>query len=151
MTIGREDLDVPLVSADPQLAALLGRHAEALEARLPERPSFEASVRRALAAVLADGDAGVDSVARRLHVSRRTLQRRLKEEGTTHQQVLDGLRRDLAPQYLADPAVGIHETALLLGFSDQSAFHHAFVRWTGVAPGAYRRGTRVCSTRGSGA
>jgi AraC-like DNA-binding protein len=142
VTMAREDLDVPLQSADSHLATLLGRHAEALEARLADRQSFVAGVRRALAEALTGGDASLEVVARALRLSPRTLQRRLREEGTSHRRVLDDLRRDLATRYLAEPDVGIQETAFLLGFADQSAFHHAFVRWTGVAPGAYRKGAR---------
>lgn len=85
----------------------------------------------------------MDEVASKLKVTRRTLQRRLQEEGTSHRRVLDELRRDLAVRLLDEGDLGIQEVAFVLGFSDQAAFHHAFVRWTGVAPGAYRGSARA--------
>jgi AraC-like DNA-binding protein len=72
-------------------------------------------------------------------MSPRTLQRRLHEENTSHQQLLDELRRELAQRYLREPTIAIGETAFLLGFSEPSAFHRAFKRWTGTTPGTFRR------------
>jgi len=140
IVLRREDLARPLASRDAHLSALLDRHARLLEPRLPDRASFTARVRRALSDGLAHGVIDLDAVAKRVAVSRRTVQRRLASEGTTLVRVLDELRRDLATTYLRDATLDIQEIALLLGFSDQSAFHHAFVRWKGKAPGAYRRG-----------
>jgi AraC-like DNA-binding protein len=53
--------------------------------------------------------------------------------------VLDEVRRDLALRYLGDPALTLADVAYMLGFSDQTTFHRAFVRWTGRPPGSYRR------------
>jgi len=85
-------------------------------------------------------------------MSTRTLQRSLARAGTTFRTVLDHVRRSLAESYLADTSVSIPEVAFLLGFSDQSSFHHAFQRWTGHAPGRWRRqasaaGERARATR----
>ncbi len=101
ITLARADLELPLLTADPQLAELLDRHARALEERLPARRSFTMAVRGALAEMLASGEPKLDGVAARLRVSRRTLQRRLRDEGTSHVRVLDELRRDLAVRYFA--------------------------------------------------
>jgi AraC-like DNA-binding protein len=57
--------------------------------------------------------------------------------------VLDDLRRDLAVRYLSGAEVSIAEVGFMMGFSDQSAFHKAFVRWTGETPGAFRRARRA--------
>jgi len=70
-------------------------------------------------------------------LSARTLQRRLAEQGTTFQEVVDEVRRELARKYLQDRALGVTEVAYLLGFSELSAFDRAHRRWTGKAP---RRG-----------
>ena len=74
-----------------------------------------------------------------MHVSVRTLQRRLVEAGTTFREVSDLVRDQLAEEYLSDPRVSIPEVAFLLGFSDQSSFNRAFRRWTGQSPGEWRR------------
>jgi AraC-like DNA-binding protein len=78
-------------------------------------------------------------VARRLRVSPRQLQRRLAEEGTSFRELRHALRRSLATSYLEDDRLAIAEVAFLLGFSGSSSFHHAFKRWTGKTPAAFRR------------
>jgi AraC-like DNA-binding protein len=130
--------DAPLRNADAALAHLLDEHARMLAARLPDAPGgLQAAVRQALTATLPDTQAA--SVAHALHVSVRTLQRRLAADGTTFRDIADSLRRGLAEAYLGDPHVSIAEVAFLLGFSDQTSFNRAFRRWTGAAPGAWRR------------
>jgi AraC-like DNA-binding protein len=142
VTLARADMDLPQSSSDPPLIAHLERHADALDERLPVNPTFTSNVRRALTAGLANGDVGLEVVARSLGVSSRTAQRRLLAEATTHQRVLDELRRDLAVRYFDENSMGIQEVAFVLGFSDQSAFNHAFKRWTGTSPSAYRKRVR---------
>jgi AraC-like DNA-binding protein len=61
-------------------------------------------------------------------------------EGTSFREILDGLRRDLALRYLSEDRLAIGEAAYLLGFSDASAFHRSFKRWTGKTPAGYRAG-----------
>jgi AraC-like DNA-binding protein len=78
------------------------------------------------------------AAARKLHMSRRTLQRLLQDEGTTFTALVDGVRHQLATRYLCEPAIAIAEVAFLLGFSEASAFHRAFKRWEGRTPSAYR-------------
>jgi AraC-like DNA-binding protein len=98
-------------------------------------------VRQALRSALARGDElpGVDALARALGLSPATLRRRLDGEGTSWQQIKDGLRRDLALRHLADPALGLEAVAHRLGFDDAGSFHRVFRRWTGLSPGAWRR------------
>jgi AraC-like DNA-binding protein len=79
------------------------------------------------------------AVSKRLGLSARTLQRKLNEEGTSHQELLDELRRDLSRNYLLEPNMSVAEAAFLLGFSDPSAFHRAFRRWTGMTPKQFQR------------
>ncbi|HVK77274.1 MAG TPA: helix-turn-helix transcriptional regulator [Kofleriaceae bacterium] len=78
-------------------------------------------------------------VARRLGMSERTLQRRLKDEGTTFAVLVDEVRTDLARMYLADDRLAVYEVAFLLGFSEPSAFNRAFKRWLGTSPREYRQ------------
>lgn len=78
-------------------------------------------------------------VAQTLHLSPRTLHRRLAEEGSSFQAVKDALRRDLAISRLAKTREGITQIATELGFADSAAFYRAFVRWTGMSPAQYRR------------
>jgi AraC-like DNA-binding protein len=71
---------------------------------------------------------------------RRGLPRRLQEERTAFHEVLDETRRDLAKRYVREQRLPLGEVAFLLGFSEPSAFHRAFKRWTGTTPAAYRSG-----------
>lgn len=78
------------------------------------------------------------NMAQALLLSQRTLQRRLQEEGTSYQQLLDDTRRELAEQYLGQVDLTLLEVAYLLGFADPSNFFRAFRRWFGETPGEYR-------------
>ena len=71
-------------------------------------------------------------------MSTRTLQRRLKEERTTLNEVV-GIRRDLSTRYLRQPDLTISDVAYLLGFAKPSTFHRAFRKWTGLTPGEFRK------------
>jgi AraC-like DNA-binding protein len=77
-------------------------------------------------------------VAEQLGQTTRTLQRKLKEAGSSFQEVLDQTRRELAEHYLAQAELSITDIAYMLGFQEQSSFNHAFKDWTGVNPGAFR-------------
>jgi AraC-like DNA-binding protein len=78
-----------------------------------------------------------------LRASPRTVQRRLQELGLTHRELVDQVRRALAPRLLATPRLSLTEVAYLLGFEDVSGFYRAHRRWTGVAPSRRRQRPRV--------
>jgi AraC-like DNA-binding protein len=84
------------------------------------------------------GGVADEKVAAQLNMSERSLQRRLNEVGTTFRTLLEGVLKDLASTYVSDPDIELVEDALLLGFSDQSAFSRAFKRWTGFSPSKVR-------------
>jgi AraC-like DNA-binding protein len=144
LVLARAELARACLSADAALAEILDSHARSLLARLPSTPELIAQVRAAAMESLARGDLTVASVARRLGLAPRTLQRRLADEhGSSFQSVADDLRADLARQWLASPTMAVAEVAFALGFADQSAFHRAFVRWTGQTPGQFRQKPRA--------
>jgi AraC-like DNA-binding protein len=95
-------------------------------------------VRAEMISRLPAGEPARGDVAGALNLSEKTLQRRLKDEDTSYQEILDDTRRDLAQQYLRDARVSVCEVTFRLGFSDQSSFTRAFKRWTGRAPGRFR-------------
>jgi AraC-like DNA-binding protein len=98
-------------------------------------------VRQQLVERLRDGEPEQGAVARPLGLSERTLQRRLRDEGTTFGALVDDVRLELARMYLGDPELAIFEVAFLLGYSEPSAFNRAFRRWTGASPSEHRRAT----------
>ena len=138
-----EDLDAPLRLAEPGLCGVLDAHAQQLLSNLPTVGAFSDRVRELLASELAGGDASAQDIARRLKMSVRTLHRRLTEEGTSHKRLVENLRLDLARTYLGDRGIAISEVAYLLGFSEPSAFHRAFRRWTGKTPADFRNAIPV--------
>lgn len=79
-----------------------------------------------------------EKITQSLNMSAPTLRRRLKAEGTTFQQLKDGCRRDASMAYLSNPDLSINAVAALMGFTDPSAFHRSFKKWTGMTPGDYR-------------
>jgi AraC-like DNA-binding protein len=91
--------------------------------------------------ILHTGDVGMEAIAAKLSISRQTLLRQLKAEGTNFEKVLDDLRHKLALDYLSAKKVSVNETAYLVGFSDPAAFSRAFKRWTGSTPRAARNST----------
>jgi len=123
----------PLLTSDPNLLAILLPSAEVSLAREHGSPPLTDQVRRALRAALRQDEAQLESVAKRLGLTPRSLQRRLKDEGTVFQELRDELRRDLADRYLGQ-GMSFAEISFLLGFSEPSAFFRAFKRWTGSTP-----------------
>jgi AraC-like DNA-binding protein len=132
VVLPRSLLDVPLVKADPGLCAVLERQMAELLERMPRSTSFSVRVNQLVAKDLSTAAPSATAAARKLHMSRRTLQRLLQAEGTTFTELVDDLRRDLATRYLREPAIAIAEVA------EASAFHRAFKRWHRMTPSAYR-------------
>jgi AraC-like DNA-binding protein len=126
-------LDASLVSSDPKLLAILTRAADDLAKQSSDEPLLTAQVKRALREALRSDEAQVDVIAKRLGLTGRSLQRRLKDENTSFQAVREDVRRELAHRYL-DEGLAIAEISFLLGFSEPSAFFRAFKRWTGQTP-----------------
>ncbi|MBP8169998.1 MAG: AraC family transcriptional regulator ligand-binding domain-containing protein [Azonexus sp.] len=81
----------------------------------------------------------LDDIAGRLHLSPRTIHRRLEDEGASFRSIKDALRRDMALSRLTKTRDSIADVAADLGYADTSAFYRAFVEWTGMAPVHYRR------------
>ena len=131
-------LDASLVSSDPALLAILTRAADDLAKRTSTDPTMTAQVKRVLHEALRGDEATVDDVAKRIGMTGRSLQRRLKDEGTSFNDVREDVRRELARRYL-DDGLAIAEISFLLGFSEPSAFFRAFKRWFGETPLAHKR------------
>lgn len=87
----------------------------------------------------------LEEVADHVHMTSRTLRRKLKEEGTSYQQIKDKVRSDTAIRYLTEEQLSIAETSHLIGFTEQAAFCRAFKNWTGVAPSNYTTSNHTTS------
>lgn len=138
MLVDAEFLTLKQPPVNRYIFGVLSKHAEALLEEIEASRTMRGRVEALLARILHTGDANMTLAAKKLGVSRQTLLRRLKEEGTTCEQVLDELRCKLALRYLYGKKVSVNETAYLVGFSDAASFSRAFKRWTGVSPTAAR-------------
>lgn len=130
-------LDMPLLQDERTLKQFLQDSPADLLARQDGGDSLTSQIRRLLGRDCNHWP-DLESVARQLHTSPQTLRRRLREEGSSFQELKDHLRRDLAIYHLGRDSLAIHDIAEQLGFSEASAFHRAFKKWTGLTPGAYR-------------
>lgn len=138
LVFARELLDTPLLKAEATLQAILEAQVVALIQKLPKGEATTDAVRRHVAGEVGEGQPTLEQIAPRLHMSPRTLHRRLQKEGTSFRQILGEVRRELASHHLMERRLAIGEIAFLLGFSEPSAFHRAFKRWTGHTPPTYR-------------
>lgn len=106
---------------------------------LREKADILSQVRAALFECLPEGDVSAERIAAQLHMSARTLRRKLDEEGTSFRTLLAGVRRSLALRYIEDRSLSLTEISYLLGFSEPSSFTRAFRGWTGSSPSEARR------------
>ncbi len=129
----RADIDMKLPGFHPGLA---GVHEGLVQQRLAafDGTSVNVKTREEIIRRLAAGEPRREEIARAIHLSDRTLTRRLNDEGTSFQKLLDETRCDLARNYLARPKMTLAEVAYLLGFADQSAFFRACKRWFDSSP-----------------
>ena len=138
----RDRLDVPLPTAFPKYNQRLRRLAEQQLAELNRARGVVGQVLAMLSERLGRDEIGIAAIAAQLHVTPRTLQRRLRREGTTYASLRDRVRHERACRRLSGERCDMEELARALGFSDTANFYHAFRRWEGCAPGAYRRRIR---------
>jgi AraC-like DNA-binding protein len=131
-------LDTYLTSAHALFLSVFERYAREELARMAPEEDFIELVRVEIARGLARGHFTLGDVADALETSPRTLERRLGERGTQYQALVESVRRDLAARLLSEKR-SIGEVIALLGYSERSSFHRAFVRWFGKTPAAFRR------------
>jgi AraC-like DNA-binding protein len=135
--LSKEDTDSLLPSSNKQLASVFDKMlSEALAQS--DRSDVVARCRAAVLEYLTSGEASEEDTAKQLHMSPRTLQRKLAEAKLTYQQLVDETRKDLALRYIDDAKRSIGDITFSLGFSQPSAFTRAFKRWTGFSPTDYR-------------
>ena len=147
MVFERADLERPILGAnadavkhcEAQLHKVLGRVEEPLVT----------VVSRAIEVGLEKGDVGLAKTARRIGLSARYLQRKLKEHGVNYHGLVDEIRRAVAMRLLADRSATVYEAAFAAGYEDVSSFNRAFRRWTGSSPRAFRSRSSEQASGGS--
>ena len=132
------DLEKPAIYGDPSLAAQFEQICKHVLARLDVDSPVSNQVLGVLLKQMAGEEPSITTVAKQLAMSTRSVQARLQEEGTNYKDLLAQARRRLAEQHLRNPSMSIAEVSFLVGFSEPSAFHRAFKRWTGSTPATFR-------------
>lgn len=140
ITFDASYLDLPVVQNERSIKEFLRTAPENILLKYKNGSSLTAKVRRRLRQVLPGSVPDFDRLADELNITPATMRRRLHEEGASYQDIKDQLRRDLAIGYLSHSNRSVMDIALELGFSERSAFHRAFRKWTGASPGEFRRG-----------
>jgi AraC-like DNA-binding protein len=135
--LSAEALALRIPTADSRLGAMLRSHADGLlkQVRPKGRESLADKAAAVIAQRLSSGEASLRDVAHRLHLSERTLRRRLQESGVTFSELVSRVRRDLADDWLRRTDFNVKHISYLLGYSDAAAFSRAYKRWTGRSPG----------------
>lgn len=133
-----EDAAMPFVTQNEQMWAFFEPDLRKRLAELNVEEGMKVRVRNALLDMLPSGQTSADDLARRLFVSRRTLQRRLGEEGTSFKEILANVREELARHYISSSDLPYGQISFLLGYEDPNSFFRAFQSWTGVTPNSLR-------------
>lgn len=139
VVVGNEALSIPSPVADASL------HRDALEQceKLLRSLQGPASDYKDMVSNLINHNPGklwtIDEIAKQLHISSRTLMRKLKSEGTAYQEIRDDIMKQHAVNYLADSRLTVESVGHLLGFSDVASFRRSFKRWFGETPSEYMK------------
>lgn len=142
-------LDAPFSNVDPQLnQSLTATLNQLLQLRqLPSGDDWLKSIQDHIIDALSEGVPPIEAIAERLHMSQRTLQRKLAQHDLTYKELVEYVRRELAINYLKASDIAVQEIAFLLGYSELSTFNRAFKRWTGETPLEYRESRRPAGIR----
>jgi AraC-like DNA-binding protein len=133
-------LDLCVIQQESSINRILIQQAEQQKDRLAESAgSFLAKLERLLGKHLGHSEVSLSALAAEMQISPRTLQNRLEETGLSFRAVVERVRKNQAIHYLNDSRLSLMQIALMLGFANQTSFHHAFKRWTGQSPGEFRR------------
>lgn len=139
VTFSVRHLEAPIVRDEEQLEAFLRLAPYHLVIQPQPSPrSITHRIREILGDDFRREMPSFEELTRLLHMSARTLRRRLEREGTSYQRIKDNARRDVAISLLSRDGFTVSEVAEQTGFSDPSAFHRSFKKWTGQSPGSYR-------------
>lgn len=138
LTFDRKYWDVPILASDHELQAMLiDKARQAVPELMIQKTSFHHSVEQYLLTNSYLGVPTLEEVAANFNITSRTLQRKLKEERISFQDIADTVRKDMALHYLQAGKYQLKEISHMLGYHDLSAFSRAFKRWTGKAPAYY--------------
>ena len=133
-----ETMQMPIVGANHKLLKVLEMACRKILGPAPKKQDIVHDVRSLIVEGLARGAVHIDTVASKLSMSSKTLERRLGERGESFSALSDAIRQDLAKQYLSETDFRLEQIAYLTGYSEPAPLVRAFRRWTGKTPMAFR-------------
>lgn len=143
ITFSREDVEIPFITRNESLWNFFEPELKKRLSEMDTDDSFSAKVRSVLVEILPAGKSGIEDVATMLGMSRRSLQRKLKEENTTFQKQLNHVKELLAKNYIQNTRLSSEDIAYLLGYQDINSFFRAFSLWTGKTVTEYKRENKI--------
>lgn len=146
LIIPKRELSRAMPDSDPMLLLVMQDAIRRLNSRVPNQGIVD-QTRTQVHLQLAMGEPVLDDVAEKMGLSCGSLQRRLREQGVSFTTLVDKVRCEMATHYLQQNQLPVSEMALLLGYSEVSAFSRAFRRWFGVSPRQWRKGEQVLAYR----
>lgn len=138
LIFNKKYLDFPVFMSNPDLLETLEGHAKKLQRAIYRADTFPARVESAIMKIFPSGKSDINTISKQFDMNKRSLQNKLKQEGTTYLALLNKVRKKQAKYFLEQTDIPIIEIAFLLDYSEQSAFNRAFKKWTGITPGDYR-------------
>lgn len=138
-----DDMERPFVSYNESMWSFFEPELQKRLFEMDKDDSFSAKVRSALTELLPGDGGSIEEVARKIGISKRTLQRKLSDEGTNFQKQLNGTRELLARHYITNTDMSNDDIAFLLGYQELNSFLRAFSLWTGMSVGEYKRKFKV--------
>ncbi len=138
MIIAADCLDLPIKRSEEELKRFLGHAPANILVKYRDPESLASRIKQQLRQLPGEQWPETEGLAQSLCISASTLRRRLAEEGQSYQALKDGVRKELAIVWLAEPQISFAQIAERLGFADTSSFYKAFRKWSGSNPGHYR-------------
>ncbi len=131
-------LDTQIVYSNPDMLKMFERHAENLYDRFNNQKTYTRKASQLLIERIQRSALSIKELSSEMAMSVRSLQLKLREEGTTYTQIVENIRKELAQSYLKESIHSVSDIACLLGFSEPSVFHRVFKKWMGITPRQYR-------------
>lgn len=139
IALSLEDARLPLASENAEMWSAFEPDLRRQLAEKVADSGVRDRLRNALLEAIPSGETTIENLASHLHMSKRSLQRHLHDEGSSYQRVLDQTRTELARHYLEQTSVPLDEVSYLLGYANSASFYRAFQSWFGTTPASFRR------------
>lgn len=143
LVFDKDLLQLSVLNANPNLFSLFESHAIEYLQKIKKTDSLSNRVRQEILHRLTGEEPTLHHISRTLAMGIRSVQMKLKEEGTSFRQLLDEVRKEIAVKHLREPHISTTDIAYLLGFSEPSVFSRTFKKWTGFTPNTYRKSSQT--------